>query len=177
MSKVKVKFIQLFNPLNIQQMNPELEKLIVFPTKRAGLKYDTNIKLNQAVAKAIKDFEEMRKKLCEENSRLKLINYVSGREEETFFTVAAPKEELKSPKEWEDRLIAKIDGVDVTDHKVLESRYDIVDTNEFQKLFGDLLETEIELECYTIKLSKLSEEDCSDLNFAMLEPFIEDDRS
>jgi len=172
MSKIKVKFFHLFNPQKIQEMNTALLELINFKAKRAALKYDLNIKLNKAVANALKDFEEMRKKLCEDNSVSRIIELKSGHKTLTSMKIVETADEKN-----ENRLIAKIDGVEVEGNKVVGDSFDIKDMDEFDRQFRELLETEIELDCYPIKLSKLEmEEDCSVLNFIPLEPFIEDNR-
>lgn len=175
MDKIKVNFIQLFNPENIQEPSPALNGLINFSAKRASLKYDLGIRLNKAVNSARKDFESMRRKLCEDNSRVKEIEFVSGKEIETMMKIVDAEEGIKTNA---DMLIAKIDGfeIDGEKNKVIGASYDIIDMDEFNKQFFELLTTEIELDCYPVKLSKLElEQDCSTLDFTNLAPFIEND--
>ncbi|NJD23349.1 MAG: hypothetical protein FIA82_11890 [Melioribacter sp.] len=71
-----------------------------------------------------------------------------------------------------------INGTEAEGRKILDNSYDLGDKmEEFQKQLDELLNMEIELECYPIKLSKLeAEADCSQLNFGALEDFIDDDR-
>lgn len=49
-------------------------------------------------------------------------------------------------------------------------------TAEVNKKLFELLNSEIELECNPVSLSKLLEEDCSGFNFNILDKFILDDR-
>ncbi|MFA5803702.1 MAG: hypothetical protein WC879_03570 [Melioribacteraceae bacterium] len=173
MSKLKIKYFNLFEAGDILKMNNGLEKLISFPAKSAALKYDLSIKLAKAAGKAIQDFDEMRVKLLNELSRKKMVLLNGAKEEiETKLKI------IDAPKDaGEESLIKMIDGNEVKGKKVLENSYDLGDKmEEFQKQLNELLNMEIELECYPIKLSKLDAEDCTDLNFAALGSFIDDDR-
>lgn len=174
MSVIKIKYFQLFEAVNLQNVNKDLAKLIFFPAKSAALKYDISIKLAKEVYKEIKEFHEFRMKLLEELAVTKKVLLHGAKDDiETKFTIVdAPKD---APK---DSLIKIIDGTEVKEKKVLGQSYDLGDNMEkYQKQLDEILNKEIELECYPIKLSKLENEDCTDLNFVALESFIDDDRS
>lgn len=170
MSKIKIKFQQLLEP-NKPGLNKELNKFIQFPAKHANLKYDLNLKLSKAIVLAFEDYETLRQKLCEENSKERTVVFQNGKEIKTRMIISdAPADTDK------DLLIATVDGDEVKG-KIIGDRYDIIDQDNFDKLFGELLLTDIELNAYPIKLSRLeAEDDCSSINFAALEPFIFDDR-
>lgn len=72
------------------------------------------------------------------------------------------------------KVIVCVDGTDLKG--VIVPYYDIKDLPEFNKRFIDLINTEVELSCHPIKLSKLeAEEDTSGIDFSALEKFIVND--
>ena len=174
MSRIKIKSFQLFQPADINQLSEPLIKLISFPAKGGGLKYDLSIKLAKAVEKAAKEFQEFRINLLEEMAFEKIIMLKGAeREIKTKFAIIDASKETK-----DENLIKIVDGDEVKGKKILGSNYDLgAKLAEFQKQINDQLNAEIELDCYPIKLTKLDKEDCSDLDFIALESFISDDRS
>lgn len=179
MSNIKIKFVQLFavepgKGLNIQQINPEIEALINLKAKSAQLKYDLQSKLSKAIDKALKEFDELRLKVIKENSHQHEVEFEDGTKE-TINYVLEPmdEEEYKNlTDEQRKKVIAVVDGT--AGPMKIKNAYDV--TEDFQPKFNELLNVEIELNCYPIKLSRLNaEEDCSSLNFAALENFIHDD--
>lgn len=187
MSKIKIKQFQLFGigkegAVELNKLNPNVEALITFPAKNAGLKYDIDIKLNKAVAKAVTEFHEQHKKLLEDASTVKKVEFKNGKKEETRFKIVELSEdEYKNFKQdaLYNILIVSIDGKEVETPKRISAigEYDIAAREEFNKRWLDLLNLEIELDCWQIKLSKLEKDaDASMLNFAALEAFITDDR-
>lgn len=177
MNKITIKHYQLFEIKNglisLEKINKALKSLLELKIKKAGLQYDVRIRLGKAIDKALNDFQELRKSLCEELSAKKKVKMVSGNEFETFFAVIDAKEKY-DPKD----LIAEIDGQKVEGNKILANIYDL-DSNkeEFDRRFYELINLGIELDCYPIKLSKLdAEEDSSNLDLIALENFIIDDR-
>lgn len=174
MDYLKIKYAQLFMSGNIQIINPELKKLIEFPAKHAGLKYDISAKLGKAVQKALEEFEKLRtEKLIELAIKKKVL--VKGAKEpvETQSTIIEATD--KTP---DAELIIEINGEKVKEKKMLGNSFDLGEKMEgFTKYLNELVDTEIELNCYPIKLSKLEQEaDCSSLSFIALDAFIKDDR-
>lgn len=168
MAQIKIKFADLFSPGDFRKLQSGLESLLKFKARSAALKYDIEIKLNKAVTKAIQEFEDLRTSLCREHSNVKTIINPDGTKEDTYYVIEPVKE--KDPEQE----IVRVDGTEL--QGVIAPRYDIKDMQEYSKRFKDLLETEIELDCYPVKLSKLeAEEDLSGIDFSSLEKFIIND--
>lgn len=173
MSKIKIKFIQLFgvdaaNGLNINQVNPQIDALINLPAKGAQLRYDLQSKLGKAIEKAFKEFEEERRKLLELCSLKKEVEFEDGEKKTIGYAVEKMSEEEYTAltEDQRKKVIHMIDGQEVGPHKI-ENRYDV--TEEFHGKFNELLNVEIELNCYPIKLSRIVNEELSFVDVAETE--------
>ena len=192
--KAKVKHIQLFHiepnevkglpgKLDLGKNNQSLMELLNFKAKSAALNYDIDIRLREAVVKATQEFHIQHKKLLEDCSIKKKIKFVNDNEIETFYKIVEVTEEdfkKLSMEHKKDLIIDSVDGnpIETISRLSPDNGYDIKDIDDFNKRFNELLDHEIELICYPIKISKLElEPDCSMLNFAQLKPFLKDDRN
>lgn len=152
---MKVKLYQIVN-IDLNDINPDLQKLIAFNARNAGLRYDIQVKLAKAVCKEYNDFQEARESLCRNLSTIKEVE-IEGEKVSTPF------------------IVEEIDG-----KPTITKTYDIPadKDNEFNVQLMELLQNEVELNCYPISLRKLdAEPDTSMLDFGVLEPFIIDDRN
>ena len=173
MSLVTIKQFRLFeineNGVQIEKVNEFLEALINLKVEKAALRYDLQVKLAKAVEKAVAEFHEQRKKLLEDLAVKKTVTLFDGSNQESDKIVVDAKED--SP---ESSLVVKINDEPVEGKKILSDNYD-VDLPEFFKKLGEVLDLDIPLECYPIKLSRLNMENIGDLNMRALEPFLLDD--
>ena len=176
MASIKVKFSKIFDitpyGIDINKMNPKLEALANFKAKGAALLYDLSIKLKKAIDAAIAEFNELRLKIGNELAVEKKITMGDGTKTKTNLQIIdMPKDKTFTSAS----IVKEIDGKEVKD-KIIGRSFDLGDNlEEFTKRVNETLNIEIELACEKIRLSKLSKEDCSTLDFTGLEDFIVND--
>lgn len=185
MSNITIKQFQLFKTdkdgIHLEEITPALKALLNYKPEGAAFKYDIQIKLSKAIDKALRDFSEQHKSLLDELSVKKKVKLRNKKEFETQSEIIDAKEKSKADKNFKydpEDIIIEIDGVKVRGEKILGNNYDLSDKKEeFNKRFIDLLNVEIELNCYPLKLSRFDKEKSipEELDFAVLEDYIIDD--
>jgi len=183
MSKLKIKNFQLLT-MDEKGIRPyeRALKFCGFPAKSAALRYDLGIKLQNAIVEEYQNFEKMRVEVLKElciNKKVVLKNEKGEQNE-----IDTKQKIVDAPKEHKGDFVFRIDGKEVEGKKIISNEFDLGDNRkEFDKRFAELLELDVELNCYPIKLSKLEADDNfsawldeNEITLAQLEPYIEDDR-
>jgi Glu-tRNA(Gln) amidotransferase subunit E-like FAD-binding protein len=170
---IKLKYFQLlfFNGnTGSFALYPDIEKFLGASFKNALLKYHVQVKLSKEIERAVNEFYEQRKMIFENFAVKKTVKLKDGQTIETF-------DRLVQVQEWHDNPVVEVDGKKLDEPMALSGLYDIPNEKlpEINKQIAELVNSEIELNVNKISLRKLAEEDCSEFNFNILEPFIEED--
>lgn len=186
---IKCKFKDLFDTGNKSaaiEINKGLASLFGFTAKNAGLNYDIKTRLLKSVNERIAEFSDSLTKLKESFSTEKEIEFKNGTKEKTYLKlidVPVPDKKSKEKGKEIQNLIIAVNGKSVVTKESIgkmidTTSYDIPaeKIDELTDRINELLETDIELNCFSIKLSKLNNEaDTSSIAFEHLDLFINND--
>lgn len=191
---IKCKFQDLFDKsihdTGGMQINKGLDSLFAFKAKNAGLNYDIKTRLLKAVNERLAEFTASLTELQKSYAINKEVEFEDGKKEKTNLRlIDVPKLEEKKAKHSKENTEQKLNLIISVNNKSVKTKEvlgQIIDTTsydvpkekieEMTKQINELLETEIELSCYPIKLSKLNaEEDTSSIAFEYLDLFINND--
>ena len=185
---IECKFIDLFERDNtgkvvIGNYQQGLQSLFNLKPKSAGLNYDINTRLKNAIDERLAEFYKELNVINEEYAVEKEIETAIGEKKKTKLKlVDLPPQSKpdKKAKEFGDHprenVVTMLNGKKV--RKVIINQYDVPEDKmkEVNEKINDLLRTDIQLNCNPIKLSKLdAEEDTSSVAFQYLDKFIVDD--
>lgn len=148
---MRVKYSDLVNQ-NLDGISEVLEELFKQKFNDISLRVDA-LKLRKLVAEELNNFNETRVELCEEFAKITKYKDESGKQQSTNKVVQGTKE---------------------------MNIYNIPEKNqaEFNKKLQELLNTNVDLNCPGLSLTRLSKEkiDCSNWSDRFVELFVHDDR-
>jgi len=171
MIKVKYSDILTYDPDSKGfRLNNSLSSLMEAPFKSGLLKYTCQVKLRNAITNAVSEYDKQRQMILESHSKKKTVKFKNGRVENIYFQIVDAGDNVS-----DDELIEVIDNQPVEGRKTILPIYDIEDSSAVVSELNELINSYVELPVEKIKLSKLENEDCSKIDFSLLENFIEED--
>lgn len=159
-------------------LKPAIENLLAMPIKKQQQNYDVSSRFKNAVNAVIKEYDEQRISMLAAHSSEKEIEFKSGKKLKTKFKL------IEAAKDAEDYVV-KIDGKkSPTKMAVKENHYDVIDLAALTAAHEELMNVEVDFNCYKLKLSRFEGEELAwkdasgnvrNVSLGDLEIFIEND--